>query len=168
MNATSGFKTTFTTPLDREIVMARAFDAPRRLVFDAWTNPEQLPRWFGPRAWTVTTCQIDLRPGGAWRFVLTGQDGARMGMSGVYREVAPPERLVSTESFDDYPGESLNTLTLSEAGGRTTLEVRVLYPSREVRDAVLSTNMEAGADESFDRLEEHLRERQAQEQTGGR
>ena len=156
MTATKIGETTFTTPSDREIVMTRVFDAPRALVFDAYTNPEHLPHWFGPRGWTLPVCEIDLRPGGAWRFVLQGPDGTEMGMSGVYQEVAPPERLVSTESFDDYPGETLNTLTLSEEDGKTTYTVTVLYPSKETRDAVLASGMQEGAAESFERLAEHL------------
>jgi uncharacterized protein YndB with AHSA1/START domain len=156
VTATKIGETTFTTPSDREIVMTRVFDAPRALVFDACTNPEHLQHWFGPRGWTLPVCEVDLRPGGAWRFVLRGPDGSEMGMSGVYQEVAPPERLVSTESFDDYPGETLNTLTLSEEEGRTTYTVTVLYPSKEVRDAVLESGMQDGASESFDRLAEHL------------
>lgn len=150
-------ETTFTTPSDREIVMTRVFDAPRALVFDAYTNPEHLPHWFGPRGWTLPVCEIDLRPGGAWRFILRGPDGTEMGMRGVYQEIAPPERLVSTESFDDYPGETLNTLILSEEDGKTTYTVTVLYPSKEVRDAVLASGMQEGASESFDRLAEYLK-----------
>jgi uncharacterized protein YndB with AHSA1/START domain len=154
-------ETTFTTPSDREIVMTRVFDAPRALVFDAYTNPEHLPHWFGPRGWTLPVCEIDLRPGGAWRFVLRGPDGAEMGMRGVYQQIAPPERLVSTESFDDYPGETLNTLILSEEDSKTTYTVTVLYPSKEVRDAVLESGMQEGAAESFDRLAEYLQAQRA-------
>ncbi|WP_435008201.1 SRPBCC family protein [Tundrisphaera lichenicola] len=157
MNATDKpGTTTFTTPTDREIVISRVFDAPRRLVWEAVTNPEHVPNWYGPRGWTLPVCTIDLRPGGAWRFVGQGPDGSRMGMSGVYREIAPPERLVTTESFDDFPGESINTLTLVESGGRTTMTVAVLYPSREVRDAVLQSGMQDGASQTYDRLAEHL------------
>jgi uncharacterized protein YndB with AHSA1/START domain len=154
-------ETTFTTPSDREIVMTRVFDAPRALVFDAYTNPEHLPHWFGPRGCTLPVCEIDLRPGGAWRFVLRGPDGAEMGMRGVYQQIAPPERLVSTESFDDYPGETLNTLILSEEESKTTYTVTVLYPSKEVRDAVLESGMQEGAAESFDRLAEYLQAQRA-------
>jgi uncharacterized protein YndB with AHSA1/START domain len=148
--------TTFATPSDREIVITRVFDAPRRLVFEALTNPEHVPNWYGPRGWTLPVCQIDFRPGGTWRFVLRGPQGREMGMRGVYQEIAPPERLVSTESFDDYPGESLNTVVLTENDGKTTLTVTVLYPSKEVRDAVLNSGMEAGASETYDRLAEYL------------
>jgi uncharacterized protein YndB with AHSA1/START domain len=149
--------TTFATPSDREIVITRLFDAPRRLVYEALTNPEHVPHWYGPRGWTLPVCQIDLRPGGAWRFVLRGPQGTDMGMRGVYQEIAPPERLVSTESYDDYPGESLNTVVLTEADGKTTMTVTVLYPSKEVRDAVLNSGMQAGASETYERLAEYLR-----------
>jgi uncharacterized protein YndB with AHSA1/START domain len=146
-----------TTPSDREIVLTRVFDAPRRLVFEALSKPEHVVHWYGPHGWTLPVCNIDFRPGGAWRFVLRGPDGRDMGMKGVYQEVTPPERLVSTESFEDYPGESLNTLTLSEKDGKTTLTVTVLYPSREVRDAVIGSGMARGAGETYDRLAEHLK-----------
>ena len=149
--------TTFATPSDREIVITHHFDAPRRLVFEALTTPGHLPHWYGPRGWTLPVCEIDFRPGGAWRFVCGGPDGTRMGMRGVYQEIVPPERLVSTESFDDYPGESLNTLILSEEDGRTTMTVTVRYPSQEVRDAVLRSGMPDGAAQTYDRLAEHLR-----------
>src|SRR5438309_4045790 len=123
-------------PTEREVLMTRVFDAPRRLVFDALTKPELLRRWFGPRGWSLVVCEADLKVGGTWRWVLRGPDGRDMGMRGVYQEITPPERLVSTESFDDYPGESLNTLVMVEDRGRTTLTITVLYQSREIRDAV--------------------------------
>ena len=148
--------TTFTTPSDREIVITRVVDAPRELVFDVMTNPEHVPHWFGLREWTLPVCKIDLGPGGDWRYVMRGPDGTEMGMSGVYKEVAPPERLVSTESFDDYPGESLNTMVLTEDGGKTTIAVTVLYESKEIRDAVIQSGMEGGAAETYDRLAEYL------------
>ncbi len=148
---------TVTTPSDREIVMTRVFDAPRRLVFEACTRPEHLLRWFGPRSCPIVECQVDLRVGGRWRYILRGPDGKNLGMRGVYREIAPYHRLVSTESFDDYPGESLNTLTFSEQDGKTMLTIRVLYDSKETRDAVIRSGMEHGAAETYDRLSEHLR-----------
>src|SRR6185503_11915717 len=145
-----------TTPSDREIVLTRVFDAPRHLVFDAFSKPELLKRWFGPRGWSLVVCEVDLRVGGGFRFVLRGPDGTEMGMRGVYREIVPPERSVHTESFDDYPGESQVTAVWAEQGGKTTLTVTVLYPSREVRDAVIQSGMEHGAAESYDRLAELL------------
>jgi len=142
---------------DREIQMTRVFDAPRRLVFEAWSKPEHLLRWFGPRSCPLVECTVDFRPGGAWRFLLRGPDGRPMGMRGVYQEIQPFDRLVSTESFDDYPGESLNTMTLTEKAGKTTLVTRVLYPSKEIRDAVIASGIETGAAETYERLAEHLR-----------
>jgi uncharacterized protein YndB with AHSA1/START domain len=150
--------TTFTTPTDREIVMTRVFDAPRELVWEAWTSSEHLPRWMlGPEGWTMPVCEVDLRPGGTWRFVWRHADGHEMEMRGVYREVTPPERLVSTESWGgDWP-ETLNTLILSEQDGKTTITQRVLYPSKEAREAALGTGMKHGVALSFNRLDEHLR-----------
>jgi uncharacterized protein YndB with AHSA1/START domain len=147
-----------TTPSDREIVMTRVVDAPRRLVFEAWTNPERVPHWMlGPEGWTMPVCEIDLRPGGAWHFVWRRSDGSEMGMRGVYREITPPERLVSTESWGGSWPETLNTLILSEEDGKTTITVTVLYPSKEARDAALQTGMTEGASHSFDRLAGCLR-----------
>jgi uncharacterized protein YndB with AHSA1/START domain len=148
--------TTFTTPSDREIVTTRVFDAPRKIVFDAWTSPEHLPHWMGPRDWTMAVCRIDLRPGGSYRFVWRHPDGAEMGMSGAYREVTPPERLVSTDSWDGWC-ETLTTLTLSEREGRTTITCTVVYPSKEIRDAALQTAMREGMSAGFERLDDHLR-----------
>jgi uncharacterized protein YndB with AHSA1/START domain len=150
--------TTFTTPSDREIAMTRVVDAPRGLVWEAHTNPEHLPQWMlGPEGWTMPVCEIDLRPGGGWHFVWRGADGAEMEMRGEYREITPPERLVSTESWGaDWP-ETLNTLVLTEEDGKTTITSTVLYPSKEARDAALQTGMKEGASQSFDRLAEYLR-----------
>lgn len=148
-----------TTPSEREIAMTRVFDAPRRLVFDAWTKPELLKRWLGVRAgWSLAVCEIELKVGGAYRFVWRGPGGAEMGMRGVYREIVPPKRLVATESFDDpwYPGKALDTTVLVEQGGKTTVTTTVLYESRETRDAVLKTPMERGIAESYDKLAEYL------------
>ena len=144
-----------TTPTEREIVLTRVFDAPRRLVFDALTRPELLERWFfGPDGWSLVVCEIDLRVGGALRYVWRGPDGAEMGMRGVYREVVPPERLVHTESFDEpwYSGEALVSTVLVEQGGTTTLTSTVRYESREARDAAIRSNMEQGVAASYDRL----------------
>lgn len=145
-----------TTPSDCEIVLTRIFNAPRSLVFEALTKPELLKRWMGPRGWSMVVSEIDLKVGGKWRSILRGPDGKDMGMSGVYREIAPPERLVSTEAFDDYPGETVNTLTLSEENGKTTFVCRILYPSKEIRDMVIKSGMEHGAAESYDKLAELL------------
>ena len=148
-----------TTPSEREIVMSRVFDAPRNLVFDAWTKPELLERWLGVReGWSMVVCEVDLRVGGAYRFVWRGLDGAEMGMGGVYREIVAPERLVATESFDDpwYPGEAIDTTVLVEEGGKTTVTTKVLYESEEIRDAVLESGMARGVAESYDMLAEYL------------
>jgi uncharacterized protein YndB with AHSA1/START domain len=147
-----------TTPSDREIAMTRVFDAPARLVFDAWTKPELLKRWLGVRAgWTMEVCEVDLRVGGAYRFVWRGPD-MTMGMGGVYREVKPPVRLVSTEKFDEawYEGEALDTLLLAERDGKTTVTTIVRFVSREVRDAVIKSGMAGGVAESYDKLAELL------------
>jgi uncharacterized protein YndB with AHSA1/START domain len=144
---------------DNEIVMTRVFDAPRRLVFDAWTKPELLQRWLGVRAgWTMPVCEIDLRVGGAYRFVWKKGGGPEMGLRGVYREIVAPERIVSTERFDDpwYPGEGLNTLVLVEKDGRTTLTTVARYETREARDGVLASPMATGVAESYDALVEVL------------
>jgi uncharacterized protein YndB with AHSA1/START domain len=150
--------TTFTMPSEREIVMTREVDAPRELVFDAWTNPDHVRQWMlGPSGWTMPVCEIDLRPGGAWHFVWRRADATEMEMRGEYREVTPPERLVSTESWGgDWP-ETINTVTLSEEDGKTTITQTVLYPSQEARDAALETGMKDGVSQSFDRLAEHVR-----------
>ena len=148
-----------TTPSEREIAMTRVFDAPRRLVFDAWTKPELIKRWLGMRGgWSMVVCEVDLRVGGAYRFVWRGPTGTEMGMGGVYREVVPPERLVATEKFDDpwYEGEALDTAVWVEEGGKTTVTTTVRYASQEVRDAVLKTPMEKGIAESYDKLAELL------------
>jgi uncharacterized protein YndB with AHSA1/START domain len=142
---------------DRELVMTRVFEAPRRLVFDAFTKPELLKRWFGPRGWSLETCEVDLRIGGGFRFLLRGPDGAQMGMRGLYREISAPERSVHVESFDDYPGESVVTGEFCEANGHTTFTATVLYPSREVRDALLRSGMPRGAAEYYDKLAEVLK-----------
>ncbi len=146
-----------TTPTDREVVVTRAFDAPRRLVWDAWTSPEHLPRWMlGPPGWTMPICELDLRRGGKWRFVWRRPGRADMALHGEYRDVSPPERLVFTENWgDDWP-EMINTLTLVEKGGRTTATITILFPSREARDAALKTGMNDGMARSFDLLDEHL------------
>lgn len=143
---------------ETELVMTRSFNAPQRLVFEAWTTPELLKRWFGPRRWQLTECEIDLQPGGRWRYVMHSDSGEVMGMGGTFQEIEPPSRLVSTEEFDDawYEGKAVTTTEFVEAGGRTTVITTVRYDSREVRDAVLASPMESGVAEGFDRLEELL------------
>ena len=153
---------TATTPSDREIVLTRLFDAPRRLVFEAMTKPEHVKRWWGilDDEHSVPVCEIDLRPGGAWRFVGRGPQG-EYGFHGVYREIAPPDRVVFTEIYEPFPDvESVVTSVLTEEGGKTRLTVKCLYPSVEVRDMVLQTGMAKGAGISYDRLEELVAELQ--------
>ena len=148
-----------TTPSEREIAMTRVFDAPRSLVFDAWTKPELLRRWLGVRGgWTFAVCEVDLKVGGSYRFVWRGPDGSEMAMGGVYREIVRPERLVATEKFDEpwYEGEALDTMVFIEHGGKTTATTTVLYASREVRDAVLKSPMDRGVSESYEKLDEVL------------
>lgn len=139
------------TPGEREIVMTRELNAPRRLVFHAFTKPELVKRWLlGPPGWS--------RVGGAHRHVWVNADGRQMGMGGVYREIVAPERLVATERFDEawYPGEAVGTLVLSEEGGITRVTQTVGYESREARDVVLKSGMERGVAASYDRLAEIL------------
>jgi uncharacterized protein YndB with AHSA1/START domain len=146
-----------TTPTDREIAMARVFDAPRRLAFDAYTKPELLRRWLGVfGGWSMVVCDVDLRVGGSYRYVWRGPDGREMGMGGVYREVVPPERIVSTESFDEpwYEGEAVGTAVFVEQGGKTTVTTTVRYASKEVRDGVLKSPMKDGVAASYDKLAE--------------
>src|SRR5258708_17858101 len=150
---------TVTTPTDREIVMTRVFAAPRKLVFDAWTKPELVRRWLlGPAGWTMPVGEIDLRAGGAYRFEWLGQDGTVMGMGGLCREIVIPERIVNTQLFDqDWTGgETLGTLLLTEQGGKTTLTNKVMYSSREARDAALRTRMAEGVEAGYARLDELL------------
>ena len=152
---------TFTviTPSDREIAMTRVFDAPRKLVFEAFTQPELVTRWLlGPPGWTMVVCEIDLRVGGAYRYVWRKDNGTEMGMGGVFREIVAPERIVQTEKFDNpwYEGEAISTTVLIEHEGKTTLTMNMRYDSREVRDAILKSGMERGVAMSYDRLAELL------------
>jgi uncharacterized protein YndB with AHSA1/START domain len=147
---------TVTLPSDREIALTRVFSAPRQLVYDAFSKREILKRWFGPRGWSLVTCEVSAHVGGGFRFVLRAPDGREVGLRGVYHELSPPERSIHTESFDDFPGESRVTLVLAEQAGRTTLVATILYPSKEVRDAVIESGMEHGAAESYDKLAEML------------
>ncbi len=160
-----------TTQGDREMVMTRAIDAPRRLVFGAFTKPELVKQWLlGPPGWSMPICEIDLRVGGVYRYVWRrDSDGSEMGMGGVYREIVSPERLVATEKFDQawYPGESVSTTVFVEQGGKTTITQTVLYQSREARDAVLKSGMEKGVAASYDRLAELLAKLEAPEKEKG-
>ena len=145
-----------TTRGDREIVITRAFDAPRKLVFDAFTKPELVKQWLlGPDGWSMPVCEIDLKVGGKYRYVWRrDKDGTEMGMGGVYREIVAPERIVATEKFDQswYPGEALGSFVLIEQAGKTTLTQTILYESRQARDGILKSGMEKGVVASYDRL----------------
>ncbi|MDB4869425.1 MAG: hypothetical protein JWL97_429, partial [Gemmatimonadales bacterium] len=144
-----------TTPSDREIAMTRVFDAPRSLVFDAFTKPELIKRWLGVRGgWTFAVCEVDLKVGGAYRYVWRGPKGQEMGMGGVFREVVRPERVVCTEKFDEswYEGEAVDTMTFVERNGKTTATTTVLYSSKAARDGVLKSPMDKGVAEGYDKL----------------
>ena len=139
------------------MVLTRVFDAPRRLVFEAYSKPEHVSRWWGPRDQKLTVCEMDFRPGGAWRFVLRGPDGQEHPFKGAYREIVPPERLVYTFVYD-VPGirdhEAVETLSFEERDGRTTLTNTIVHRTVEARDGHLGAGMEAGASETLDRLAE--------------
>ena len=153
---------TVTTPSECEIRLTRVFDAPRHLVFEAMSKPEHIRRWWGRLGdgYSVPVCEVDLRPGGAWRFVNRHPKG-EAAFHGVYREVLPPERVVFTEIFEPFEdGASLVTAVLTEEDGKTRLTVSCIYPSLEVRDMVLNSGMASGAAISYDRLEEVAQELQ--------
>jgi uncharacterized protein YndB with AHSA1/START domain len=145
------------TPGDREIQVSRDFDAPRILVFDAFTKPELVRRWLlGPPGWTMPLCEIDLRVGGSYRYVWRSEkDGSQMGIRGVFREITPVERLVATERFDDawYPGEALDTTGFEERRGITRITITILYESKAARDTARRSAMEHGMAAGYDRLE---------------
>jgi uncharacterized protein YndB with AHSA1/START domain len=148
-----------TTRGDREIVMTRTFDAPRNLVFDAFTKPELVRQWLlGPPGWSMPVCEIDLRVGGSYRYVWRKPGVPEMGMGGVYREIVAPEKIVATEKFDQawYPGEAIGTLVFVEQAGKTTVTQTMLYQSQEARDGILKSGMETGVAASYDRLAELL------------
>lgn len=150
--------TIYTTPSDTEIVGRRIFDAPRELVFDAWTSCEHIPHWMlGPGGWTMPVCEIDLRVGGRWHFVWRRDDGSEMEMDGDYREISRPERLVTTERWGgDWP-EAVSILVLTEDDeGRTLMTLTMRYESEDVRDRAVGTGMTEGMDRSFERLDERL------------
>ncbi|WP_437566583.1 SRPBCC family protein [Sorangium sp. So ce542] len=145
-----------TTPSEQEIHMTRLFNAPRHLVFEAMTRPEHVKRWWGclGEGYGVSVCEIDLRPGGAWRFVNRHPHG-EAAFHGEYKEITPPSRLVYTEIFEMFPDTvSLVTSVLTEEGGKTRVTTTTRYPSKEVRDAVIASGMEHGAALSYDRLED--------------
>jgi uncharacterized protein YndB with AHSA1/START domain len=155
-----------TTPSDLEIVITRSFNAPRDLVWEAMSNPELIKKWlFGPPGWTMTKCEDDLCLGGTFRWAWSGPDGMEMAMHGVYREVAPPERIVRTEVFDfgcdAQAGEQVATVALSEVNDRTNLTLTVVYPSKEARDGAIASGMEKGVEAGYDKLDAMFTERAA-------
>ncbi|GAA1346810.1 SRPBCC family protein [Saccharothrix algeriensis] len=147
----------WSTPSDAEVAVTRTFDAPRRLVFDAFTKPEHIVHWMlGPEGWTMPVCEVDLRPGGRWHMVWRRADGAGMSMTGAYLEVTPHSRTVQTESWGEDWAETVNTTTFTEDGPRTTVVQTMKYPSTAARDRAMRTGMTDGADTSYDRLAEYL------------
>jgi uncharacterized protein YndB with AHSA1/START domain len=146
-----------TTPSEREVRVTRVFDAPRELVFDALTQPDLLRRWYGRVGWSLVVCDVDLRVGGAFRFVSRRPNGKDVGQRGVYREVVRPERIVHTETWEDWnPGECLITVVLTETESKTLLTNTTLFPSREVRDQLLEAGLRDGAADTYGRLSEFL------------
>ena len=148
---------TLTLPSEREIVMTRVFDAPRDLVFEAHSSCEHMSHWWGPRRLTLTVCEMDFRPGGAYRFVQRAPDGAEYAFRGKFREIVPPERIVWTFEFEGMPGHvSVETVTFTEQDGKTMLTATAVFDSVEDRDGMLQSGMEEGARETYDRLAEYL------------
>jgi uncharacterized protein YndB with AHSA1/START domain len=150
-------KLKLSTPSDREILMTREFDAPRDLVFEAHTSCEHLKNWWGPRKYEIASCEVDFRPGGKWRVVHRGPEGSEDEFYGEYRDIVRPEKIVWTFEWGGMPGHvSVETLTLEERDGKTTLTATSVYDSVEDRDGMLQTGMETGAAETWDRLEDYL------------
>jgi uncharacterized protein YndB with AHSA1/START domain len=149
---------TLTMPSERELIITAVLDAPRRLVWEACTKPEHVKRWWGLRRTTMAVCEIDLRPGGAWRYVLRDSEtGREDAFSGVYREIVAPERAVYTEGWEAMPGHDyLVTATYTQQDGKTTITSRLQYKSVEDRDGHVQSGMEPGMRETYDRLGEHL------------
>jgi uncharacterized protein YndB with AHSA1/START domain len=146
---------TVTLPSDEQILITREFDAPKHLVYKAWTTPELVKRWWSAKRGEVTVADIDLRVGGKWRYVMIANEGFEVGFHGEYREIVPNERLVSTEVYEGMPdAEALNTLTLTESDGRTTLTILVEHTSKEDRDGHINSGMEDGMQDALDLLEE--------------
>lgn len=157
MGASGSRQLTVTTPSDREIVMTRQFDAPRDLVFEACSSCEHMSRWWGPRKYEVASCEMDFRPGGAWRIVHRGPDGETYAFRGEFREIVRPERIVWTFEWEGMPGHvSVDTLTLEEHEGKTTLTSTSVFDSVQDRDGMLESGMESGAAETYERLDEYL------------
>jgi len=154
MQATSG-TAVVTLQSDTEVLITREFNAPRHLVYKAYTTPELVRRWWAGRRGQMTVAEIDLRVGGAWRFVMIASEGMEVGFHGTYREIVPDERLVHTEVYEAMPdAEVVNTITLAEADGRTTMSVLVDCGTQEIRDGMMASGMEVGMQEAYDLIEE--------------
>jgi uncharacterized protein YndB with AHSA1/START domain len=152
---TSSGTATVTLPTDEQILIRREFEAPKHLVYKAWTTPELVKRWWSGNRGEMTIAEIDLRVGGAWRYVMVTDEGIQVAFHGEYREIVPNERIVSTEVYDGMPeGEALNTVTFTETEGRTPLTVLVQHSSKEARDAHIDSGMETGMQEGMDLLEQ--------------
>ena len=153
---TSSGTATVTLPADDQILIAREFDAPPRLVYKAWTTPELVKRWWSGKQGSVTSVEIDLRVGGSWRYVMNANDGFEVAFHGEYREIVPDERIVSTEVYEGMPGaEAVDTITFTESGDeRTRLEILVQHADKAGRDAHLESGMEVGMQEAMDALEQ--------------
>ena len=155
--AASGSKLTVTTPSDREILMTRVFDAPRDLVFEAHSSCEHMSNWWGPRKYEIASCEIDFRRGGTWRIVHRAEGEEDQGFHGEYREIVRPERIVWTFEWEGMPGHvSVETLTLEERDGKTTVTAISVYDTVEDRDGMLQSGMEQGAAETYERLDQYL------------
>jgi uncharacterized protein YndB with AHSA1/START domain len=155
MAVTSSGTATVTLPTDEQILITREFDAPRNLVYRAWTTPDLVRRWWSGNHGEVTIAEIDLRVGGMWRYVMVTNDGFEVAFHGEYREIVPSERIVSTEVFEGMPdAAALNTLTFAEVDGRTTLTILAQHKSKDDRDAHVNSGMEAGMQQSMDLLEQ--------------
>jgi uncharacterized protein YndB with AHSA1/START domain len=155
MATTSSGTAKVTLPTDEQILITREFAAPRHLVYEAWTTPELVKRWWHANRGEMTVAEIDLRVGGGWRYAMVTPDGMEVAFHGEYREIVPDERLVSTEVYEGFPdAEALDTLTLTEVEGRTILEILVQHASKEHRDAHIASGMEDGMQDALDLLEQ--------------
>ena len=153
----TAFPLSITLPTDREIVLTRVFDAPPDLVYEALTEPALLRRWYFPTGWTLETCDVDLRVGGAWHFRMRKPNGKTVGQHGVYREIVPAARIVNSELWDDWDaGETVVTTTFEAEGGRTRYTSAMLFPSQEVRDVVFRNGLEKSAGDLYERLSDLL------------
>jgi uncharacterized protein YndB with AHSA1/START domain len=158
MAATSSRSAKVTLPTDNQILITREFDAPKHLVYEAYTTPELVKRWWHAKRGEVTACEIDLRVGGRWRYAMTTEDGTEVAFHGEYREIVPNERIVSTEVYEGVPDAeskaALDTVTLAETDGRTTLTILVEHTSKELRDMHIESGMEDGLQDALDLLEQ--------------